>query len=93
MGYIETGNRPFCKNSVNRPFCKNSVVNALLNAKYNQASEQNIDCFFSISIDGFTKLDDITLCSVFANTLDNAIEACSRIPTPTAWESPPFRKL
>ena len=76
MGYIETGNRPFCKNS---------VVNAL--------PEQNIDCFFSISIDGFTKLDDITLCSVFANTLDNAIEACSRIPTPTAWESPQFRKL
>lgn len=72
MGYIETGNRPFCKNS---------VVNALLNAKYNQASEQNIDCFFSISIDGFTKLDDITLCSVFANTLDNAIEACSKIPS------------
>lgn len=46
MGYIETGNRPFCKNS---------VVNTLLNAKYNQTSEQNIDCFFSISIDGFTK--------------------------------------
>ena len=27
------------------------------------------------------KLDDITLCSVFANTLDNAIEACSKIPS------------
>ena len=60
MGYIETGNRPFCKNSV---------------------------------LTVLQKLDDITLCSVFANTLDNAIEACSRIPTPTAWESPPFRKL
>lgn len=56
------------------------MVNALLNAKYNQAAEQNIDCFFHISIDGFAKLDDITLCSIFANTLDNAIEACCKLP-------------
>ena len=71
-GYVETGNRRFCENN---------IINALLNAKYSQAAEQGIDCFFHISIDGFTKLDDIALCSIFANTLDNAIEACCKIPS------------
>lgn len=54
---------------------------------------KTLTAFSASALTVLQKLDDITLCSVFANTLDNAIEACSRIPTPTAWESPPFRKL
>lgn len=63
----------------NRIFCKNSIVNAVLNSKYNTALENKIDCFFNISIDGLLGLDDISLCSLFSNTLDNAIEACEKI--------------
>lgn len=70
-GYMETGKRRFCQNS---------IVNALLNVKYNAAVEVGIDLFFHISIDGMMGIDDVSLCTVFANTLDNAIEACAKIP-------------
>lgn len=69
-GYMETANRRFCKIP---------IVNAVLNVKYNTALENNIDCFFHISIDGMAGLDNISLCAIFANTLDNAIEACLKI--------------
>ena len=62
-----------------RLFSNNSIVNALLNLKYNAALEAEIDTFFHISIDGMTEIDDISLCTLFANSLDNAIEACRKI--------------
>lgn len=66
----------------NRTFCKNSIVNAVLNAKYNLAAEHGIDCFFHIDLQNLLSIDDISLCSLFSNTLDNAIEACQKIPDP-----------
>ena len=62
-------------NISNRVFCKNSIVNAVINSKYNLAIENQIDCFFNIDIDEILPIEDIDLCSIFANTLDNAIEA------------------
>ncbi|MCM1988918.1 sensor histidine kinase [Oceanirhabdus seepicola] len=67
----------------NRQFCNNSIVNAVINAKYNFALENNIDCFFNISIDKVLPIEDIDLCSIFANTLDNAIEASLKINKPS----------
>lgn len=66
--------------SANRRFCRNSIVNAVLNAKYNLMVENEIDGFFNVSIDKMVLIDDISLCTIFANTLDNAIEACNKIP-------------
>lgn len=63
-----------------RTFCKNSLVNAVLNARYNVILEEKIDDFFNIDIDGILSIDDISLCTIFANTLDNAIEACRKLP-------------
>ncbi len=63
-----------------RVFCKNGIVNAVLNAKYNLASEHHIDTFFHIDLEKLTGIDAISLCSLFSNTLDNAIEACAKIP-------------
>lgn len=73
--------------TANRKFCENSVVNALLNAKYNLMTDAKIDGFFHISIDKLLFIDDVSLCTLFANTLDNAIEACQKI------EAPDRRKL
>ena len=70
-GYMDTSNRLFCKVP---------IVNAVLNVKYNAALENDIDCFFGIGIDGMAGLDNISLCAIFSNTLDNAIEACKKIP-------------
>lgn len=73
--------------TANRKFCENSVVNAVLNAKYNLMTDAKIDGFFHISIDKLQFIDDVSLCTLFANTLDNAIEACQKI------EAPDRRKL
>lgn len=73
--------------TANRKFCENSVVNAVLNAKYNLMTDTKIDGFFHISIDKLLFIDDVSLCTLFANTLDNAIEACQKI------EAPDRRKL
>lgn len=73
--------------TANRKFCENSVVNAVLNAKYNLMTNAKIDGFFHISIDKLLFIDDVSLCTLFANTLDNAIEACQKI------EAPDRRKL
>lgn len=67
----------------NRVFCKNSIVNAVLNSKYNLAVGNKIDCFFNIDLNNLLSIDNISLCSVFANTLDNAIEASSKINEPS----------
>ncbi len=64
----------------NRAFCKNSIVNAVLNVKYNLALENHIDCFFHIDLQKLTGIDSISLCCLFSNTLDNAIEASLKIP-------------
>lgn len=71
----------------NRVFCKNGIVNAVLNVKYNLATEYNIDCFLNIDIDSVLGINAIDLCSLFANTLDNALEASMQI------EEPPLRKI
>lgn len=65
-----------------RVFCKNSIINAVLNAKYNLALENKIDCFFHIDLEKLFGIDAISLCCLFSNTLDNAIEACVKIPDP-----------
>ncbi len=67
----------------NREFCKNSIVNAVINTKYNLAIQNEIDCFINIDINKIIPIDDIDLCSIFANTLDNAIEASQKINDPS----------
>ena len=63
-----------------RVFCKNSIINAVLNAKYNLMEEHKIDRFFHIDLDKLMGIDAISLCCLFSNTLDNAIEASMKIP-------------
>lgn len=66
----------------NRKFCNNNIVNAVLNAKYNLALANQIDCFFHIDLGDTLNLDPISLCCLFSNTLDNAIEASLKIDDP-----------
>ncbi|OTO67700.1 MULTISPECIES: sensor histidine kinase [unclassified Enterococcus] len=64
----------------NHRFCKNSIVNAVLNAKYHVIQEAGITCTMQVDIDTLITIDDIDLCSLFGNTLDNAIEAAKGAP-------------
>lgn len=72
-GYMQT---------TNRKFCQNSAVNAVINAKYQLMMNASIDTFLNIDIDKMMLIDDMSLCTIFANTLDNGIEACRKIKEP-----------
>lgn len=67
-----------------RSFCDNPVINAVLNAKYHRAAACSVSCEFHLDLgNDLNRLTDpIALCSLFANTLDNAIEACCKIEEP-----------
>lgn len=67
------------KNSSFRRYCENSVVNAIFTIKLQRAREKDIAMGSECSIPEETGIETIDLCSLFANLLDNAIEACEKI--------------
>ncbi len=69
-------NSPVTKN---KTFCQNSLVNAVINNKYSAMIEKDIDFDINISLDNIIGVDDFDLCVIFANSLDNAIEACEKV--------------
>lgn len=62
-----------------RKFCENKIINAVINSKYHNIKENKIKNDINISIENIVNIDDMDLCSIFANTLDNAIEASMKI--------------
>lgn len=66
--------------STAKAYCSNDVVNAVLNSKEQLAAEAQIHCEFEIDLAENPKMEDIDLCALFSNTIDNAIEACRKIP-------------
>lgn len=67
---------PSLKYSVN--FCKNQTVNAVINAKMSRIRKASIDFHCKLSIPEDIPMEKIDLCTIFANCLDNAIDACEK---------------
>lgn len=63
-------------------YCSNQTINALLNAKMNNLKENNIPVSISCSLPEETKIDELDLCSIFSNLIDNASEYCTAHPSP-----------
>lgn len=61
---------------------KNNILNAIINSKFSEAENKNIDakCIVDNDID-FS--NDADICTVLSNLLDNAIEACERNNKPS----------
>lgn len=76
--YLNELNQEFV--TTTKAYCSNGTVNAVLNAKEQIAAHNNIDCKFQIDLQESPQIDDVDLCSLLANTLDNALEACLKIP-------------
>jgi sensor histidine kinase regulating citrate/malate metabolism len=57
----------------------NIIVDALINNSMEKAKKQNITFDYNIFIPNQLMMDDMDLCIVLGNVLDNAIEACDRI--------------
>lgn len=63
-----------------RRFCENDVANAVIGGYIRLAEQQGVPVFTDIDLPEAMGIDDYELCTVFGNTIENAIEACQRIP-------------
>lgn len=57
----------------------NNIVNAIINSKLSMAAAMDIN-FSCFSVNSFNGIEDIDLCNLLSNSLDNAIAACREIP-------------
>lgn len=55
------------------------VLDAILSLKREQAEKYNINMQISCDMVRTCKLDEVEICSLFGNLLDNAIEACEKV--------------
>ncbi len=76
--YLKDLNQEFTSNL--RVYCPNGIVNAILNNKEQIALDANIQCNFQIDLAQSPNIEDVDLCSILGNTLDNAIEALRKMP-------------
>lgn len=58
-------------------FTKNSTLNALIGYCYENARQRNIRCDWQVNLPEKLNVEDIDLCSVVGNLLENAIHACA----------------
>lgn len=61
----------------------NSAVDAILNEKLLSARKKQINTSFEVCDLRSTEVQPMDLCIALSNALDNAIEACEKIPDPT----------
>lgn len=65
-----------------RSFCKDTALNAMLNDRYDKLAETGADVHFNLSIPEINGIETVDLCTIFSNSLDNAIEAVKKIEKP-----------
>lgn len=66
-------------------YTSNSVLNAIFNEKERLAKEKGIQFTIESAFGSFDFMDDLDLCSIFANALDNAIEAAEKCDEGNRW--------
>lgn len=60
-------------------YAANPVLDAILTLKKERAEKYNISMQISCDMRKACKLDEVEICSLFGNLLDNAIEACEKV--------------
>lgn len=63
-----------------KSYCENRVVNAVLASKMPLIDENGIGAKIELVLPNDLPLTDIELCAIYANCLDNAIEASVQLP-------------
>ena len=76
--YLSELNQEFVPST--KAYCPNSTVNAVLNVKEQAAKSCGIRCDLQVDLLESPEIDNVDLCSLFSNTLDNAIEASEKLP-------------
>ncbi|WP_418666336.1 sensor histidine kinase [Allofournierella sp.] len=62
-------------------YSENFLVNALLAARLGPAQEKGVRIQCTASVPAALSIADADLCTLLANALDNAVEACARLPS------------
>ena len=60
--------------------CENQVVDALLLNKMTIAKDRQIKMYTQVVVPTDLQVSDLDIISLFSNLIDNAIEACSKLP-------------
>lgn len=76
--YIQSLSERIVTNKDNN-ICSNKVINAICLDKCEMCKKEGINIRFDIIINKKLKIDDLDLCIVLGNLIDNAIEACEKI--------------
>ncbi len=71
-------------------YCENAVVNAVIGGYVRMAEEKGIAVTAKLDVPAGIGIDEYELCSFFGNTLENAVEACGRIPASSALHGSRF---
>ena len=58
----------------------NNIIDAVINSKYETALEKGIEFTFSFRSDAVSKIRAVDICSILTNQIDNATEACEKLP-------------
>ncbi len=63
-----------------RRYCENTVANAVIGGYINLAEGEGIAVSTEIDLPQDFGVDEYDLCALFGNAIENAIEACRRVP-------------
>lgn len=61
----------------------NPLLNGLISEKMKEAADEQIQFRINLDLTETKHLDDMDLCTIFGNALDNAIEACHQLKDPS----------
>lgn len=57
----------------------NEIIDIIVNSKVNEAKEKHINFEYDVELVGNIQIEDVDMCALLANLMDNAIEACEKI--------------
>ncbi len=77
--YLETYLEQLPRNEITA-YCSNNAVNAVLNYYANMATDEDIKLNWHFNFCEELSVNDVDLCGIIGNILDNAILACKKIP-------------
>lgn len=60
----------------------NDIIDAIINCKMGEAERENIQFHFQADFRTAANLETVDICGILANQIDNAFEACRKIPPP-----------
>ncbi len=79
LGYIGAA-RASLDETAARSYCANAVLDAILSVYFQRAEKERITVETRLAIPDELPVDAAELSTVFANALENAIQACARLP-------------